>query len=104
MNRTLQCFRRLLLVTLFAGSGMLGASGVAAAQYADSPPGNGPSADPGVTSSNRANSDSSARISQSSGSSLPITGGDVVGLAVAGTGAVALGAVLVTIRRRSLRV
>jgi hypothetical protein len=102
-----------LLVTLFAGSGILGVSGVAAAQYTDPPPTNGPSADPGSSGvasrnsdnfSKSADSNNSDQFSQSSGWSLPITGGDVLGLVVGGIGAVALGAVLVTIRRRALRV
>ncbi|HWH34888.1 MAG TPA: hypothetical protein VNT56_06150 [Acidimicrobiales bacterium] len=104
MGRTVVGARRLLVAGLLTAGTMFGSAGVAAAQYVNPPP-------PGGTASDRvANpitpaAQSSQRVqgTQRSASSLPITGGDVAGLVTLGTGTVALGAVLVGLRRRSER-
>jgi LPXTG-motif cell wall-anchored protein len=99
---------------------IVGAQASASAQYTDPPPSDGASKDPQVLSYAGTSERSDARAPQTLGEgygargadelaaasgsqSLPITGGDVVGLTVIGVGAVAGGTVLLRVRRRADR-
>jgi hypothetical protein len=78
--------------------------GAAMAQTAGCPYGSG-NCDGGTVSSNNVGSTGATTPADSSGGSLPFTGGDVVGLALIGVGAVAGGAALArSSKRRSAEV
>lgn len=79
-------------------------AGPALAQYTTPPPGGGlptdtqtqPVAEAGGSMGNQLQ-----QIQSAGGQGLPVTGGDVVGMAAMGAGAVMVGGVLVALRRRS---
>jgi LPXTG-motif cell wall-anchored protein len=96
---------RVLVATLTLGCGMLTASGTAAAQYTNPPPGGGSSSDSGdMTGGSSASSATdgvrATQVRSQAGSSLPVTGGDVVALTGMGLAAVGLGVGVLAVRRR----
>lgn len=82
---------------------LFGSAGVASAQadpYTTPPPGRGTSVDVPTRGVVFTPQSSVRNQSTPPGRSLPVTGGDVIGLMVIGGGAVALGGVLLASRRR----
>jgi LPXTG-motif cell wall-anchored protein len=104
MQNTSSARFRLAAATILVWSATLGLTGVASAQYVNSPPGGGPATDvetaPVETTPVAQLSGGDSRISRSD-SSLPVTGGDVVALVGIGVGSVAAGGLLLAFRRRS---
>lgn len=79
----------------------LALAGPALAQYTTPPPGGGLPTDTQTQPVVQAGGNQLQQIQGTDGQGLPVTGGDVVGMAAMGAGAVMVGGVLVALRRRS---
>ena len=95
--------RRALVVAAVAGLWSFGLAGQASAQYTTPPPGGGTSTDtqtqPVVKSASQ--STPVAQRAPAGRQGLPVTGGDVVGMAAVGAGAVVVGGTVLALRRRA---
>ena len=103
---------RLLVATAVIAGWALALPGPASAQYVTpEPPRTGPGVDTQIITEMSGVADrvgvagapASRVSSRSAGSGLPVTGGDVVGFAALGTGAIALGTLLKRVRRHPSR-
>lgn len=99
---------RILLVAAVTVLWAAGSIGVASAQYVTpEPPVAGAPTDvqtsPVVDAANPAGGATAQVATRSSGSGLPVTGGDIVGLTAIGLGAIAAGGLALHARRRAAR-
>ena len=93
--------RRALIVAAVAGLWSFGLAGQASAQYVNPPPGGGSSTDTQTQVVQSARSTPVVQRAPAGRQGLPVTGGDVVGMAAVGAGAVVVGGTVLALRRRA---